>query len=85
MWDSVCLPQNDLEMSSPQKWVTQTLKFVQERTALHGPSAKATTEEITAAVHICTVVHTEMWEEELGAQKKKNGTNCPNLTCLFLQ
>lgn len=44
-------------------------------------------QEVTAAVHICTVVHTEMWEEELGApkKKKKNGTNCPNLASLFLQ
>lgn len=78
------LPQNDLEMSFPQVWVSQTLRFVQERMVLHGPSAKATTEEVTAAVHICTVAHTEMWEEELGTPEK-NGTSCPNLASLFLE
>lgn len=70
----MCLPQNDLEMSFPQIWVSQALRFVQERSVLHGPSAEATTEEVTAAVHICNVVHTQMWEEELGAQKKKEQT-----------
>lgn len=43
----------------------------------------ATTEDITTAVYICIMIHTERWEEELGAQKK--GTKCPNLFCLVLQ
>lgn len=57
------------------------------RKVLNGPSAKATTEGYSSCAHLHCGTH-RMWEEELGAQKKKKrkkGTNCPNLASMFLQ